>query len=162
MREYFSRDGRSVPRHEAEDENGILRDGYGTRVHLTMRDSSRGPMHVTDAAGRGGLHLNRPGYRCLLEDDAGASAKAEARRRYETALVDAWRNPVGLNDSVTDAADAHRGIRAREEFEDPDDDDESRRRVDARSVQQMVRDHQVRMSSIYDKLDHELSEAWRG
>jgi hypothetical protein len=166
MREFFHRDGRSVPRHEAEDENGILRDGYGTRVHMEMRDSSRGSLRVTDAAGRGGVYLSRPGFRCLLEDDAGAHAKAEARRCYENSLVNAWRDPIGLRDSATDT-DAHGGIRAGEKFEDPDDeengeeDDKSRRRLDARSVQQVMRDHQVRMSSIYERFDRELSETWR-
>jgi hypothetical protein len=35
------------------------------------------------------------------------------------------------------------------------------RRVDHRTVAQMMRDHQNKMADIYDKFDHELSEAWR-
>jgi hypothetical protein len=38
---------------------------------------------------------------------------------------------------------------------------ESTRRVDCRSVTQMMRDHQNKMSDAYDKLDRELSETWR-
>jgi hypothetical protein len=33
---------------------------------------------------------------------------------------------------------------------------------DYRTVAQMMRDHQNQMADIYEKFDHELSEAWRG
>jgi hypothetical protein len=36
----------------------------------------------------------------------------------------------------------------------------NQRRVDHRTIEQRMRDHQNKMTDIYDKLDHELSEKW--
>jgi hypothetical protein len=36
-----------------------------------LNTTNAGPMRITTDSGLSGLHLNRPGFRCLLEDDAG-------------------------------------------------------------------------------------------
>jgi hypothetical protein len=87
----------------------ILRDGRVYRRSMYLMDGGsrtddRGPMRITDAAGNGGLALNRPGYRCLLEDDAGIHAKAEAQRQYLKDLQNAWRGDAGNEGMVEGAA----------------------------------------------------------
>jgi hypothetical protein len=94
------------------------------------------------------------------------SALDAAYASYERDLVNAYKRPAGLNDSVTDALRVQ-GYEPEKDDEDEDEDDdddeeeESRRRVDARSVQQLMQDHRQRMDDVYGRYDQELSEAWR-
>jgi len=187
-----------IPRDQSDIVNGKR---IRLRVRTSFMDSAdRGPMRVTDGAGRAGLNLNRPGYRCLLEDDAGAFAKAEAQRAYLDDLENAWKRPVGFGsvpgveigsaeprgsvganpppgaypysaaaEGTACTIDGRLG-RLRKQGDwlvcvaDRDydhDTDTARATSDHRTVAQIVRDHQTKMADIYDKLDRELSEAWR-
>jgi hypothetical protein len=77
----ISRDGRRVR---------VLRDGHRYRVRTRMMDADRRPL-ITDNQGRGGVHLNRPGFRTILSDQIGMSAKERAYRDYEKQLCDAYK-----------------------------------------------------------------------
>lgn len=109
---YFDRRGRELSKAEAFDHRGLIRDGVILRTRLSAMDNrsvghNRGPMRITDAAGNAGLALQRPGFRCLLEDDASAHARAVARavayRDYEKSLCDQYKSPpvFGGDDRIT-------------------------------------------------------------
>jgi DnaJ-class molecular chaperone len=140
---------------------------------------------VTDGEG-GTQGLSRPGFR-IADADAPLRARDAARADYERELTRAWRG----NRSCADAAAERlcpdcdgsgeidgeecgscggTGMPAYEgNAEEAERNTEThheglgrnRRRVDHRTVQQAMRDHQNKMADIYDKLDHELSETWR-
>ena len=74
---------------EIIDGKKVLKDGGRLTVKTTMRDSQE---RITDAAGKDGHGLHRPGFR-LLADDVGPVAKAIARDEYEEEITNAWRNP---------------------------------------------------------------------
>jgi hypothetical protein len=86
-------------------------------------------------------------------------ARDAAYHDYEKALTTAYKNPIchgegsvpaDYEDEIEEHVSSHHEGMGR-----------NRRRVDHRTVAQMMRDHQNKMTDIYDKLDHELSEAWR-
>jgi hypothetical protein len=212
--------------YEYIDGKRILKDGRTYRAGpVTLMDSlqravsrNSSPARITTADGRSGIALNKPGFRILAEDDAGAYHRARAYREYETQLCDAWRGPVadlydphvdfGERGTVAakegrpctrngfpgvlrrgsdgemycdisksagrnDAADARRARKTKydprgrlagtEEMEEEETDDAAaeKERPECAGTAQMMRDHQNKMAHIYDKLDHELSEAWR-
>jgi hypothetical protein len=126
-----------------DDDDEIIRDGQAVRVPLTMMDAvqravARGAAHLTDHVGNGvgtGA-LNRPGFRCFLEDEAGELRKERAYRDHERYIRDAYKTPVDEPDTIV----------ARE---------------DHRSIGQRMRDHQQRMSALYEAADAEAREAWR-
>jgi hypothetical protein len=63
-----------------------LKDGPKHRASMRAMDAAPDDrMHLTDAAGRAGTYLNRPGYRCLLEDDIGRVTRERAYELYDTA-----------------------------------------------------------------------------
>jgi hypothetical protein len=78
----------------------ILRDGHIYRTHLRMMDArsvgDSGPMKISTLDGKSGVALNRPGWRCLLEDDAGAQAKQRAYDAYRRDLENSYKRPVGM------------------------------------------------------------------
>jgi hypothetical protein len=93
-----------------------LRDGKRYRSGgLTMMDSSTTmdgyqrmldgrPARITGGSGDP-LGCHKPGWRVFDFDDAAANdAKAEARRRYEQELCDAWRGDAGNEGMVEGAA----------------------------------------------------------
>jgi hypothetical protein len=166
------------------DRNGLLKNGRSFRVRTTMMDAmprdlrehSRRPL-ITDDAGRGGLALNRPGFRVMLDDAAGAHAKEVAYRRADAEMVEAWRNlPTdaansrvcpecdgsGLDENSEDDCPFCGGTGVvDDDYESKADDVASRRGNDSRSVNQIVRDHQANMARIYADHDCKLSESWR-
>jgi hypothetical protein len=102
---YFDARGNELTKRQALDRRGLLRDGITARyggITLMDTDTMRSvrrtggvPARVTDATGRGGTALNMPGFR-ILDDARGRAAIADARRRYDDDLVNAWRHPVGM------------------------------------------------------------------
>jgi hypothetical protein len=119
----------------------ILRDGrvyHAGSVALmdaVQRGVAKHPARLTDAQGNSGLTtLSRPGFRCLLDDDAGAAAKERGYRDYEKTLCDAWRG---------------------KDEEEPGEDDDRR-------VTDRMQDHQARMRELYSQADAETASAWRG
>jgi hypothetical protein len=121
-------------------------------------------------------------------NDAGADARERAYAAYEARLRDAYKTPeegngdrrfcpkcdgAGLDQNLAECPLCHGEGTVPADYEGDEDEvlentethtegmGHNRRRVDHRTVAQMMRDHQVRMSSIYEKFDHELSEAWR-
>jgi hypothetical protein len=123
------------------DENGLLRDGKIYHTRMTAMDAhtvGRNAAKLTDAAGRDGLHLNRPGYRCLLSDTAGNEAVAAAYRQYLADLENAWKTPVGFGSVPgVETGAGERGTIG----QGAGDLCTPRRRADARTVSQMLRDH---------------------
>ena len=105
--EYFRRDGQPLPREQALDRNGIIRDGVVARTRMTMRDSAnrftdgrsfwdanRASLLVTDAAALGGTKGNQPGFR-VADAPINAQDRAAAYRAYEDDLTNAWKGNVG-------------------------------------------------------------------
>jgi hypothetical protein len=203
-------------------------------------DRDRGAIHITDAAGNAGLALNRPGYRCLLQDDAGRLAKEQAYIDYEKSLCDAykgdpddderpprrlrfqkrdpqgretgtkteedrqaaydayqtdlessWRHPPSVRRDAAEQQGDERlcsdclgsgeidgeecttcgntGMVDADNEENAEDivrdiathTESARRSSDSRSISQMMRDHENRMTKIYDAYDQSLAQAWR-
>jgi hypothetical protein len=145
-------------------------------------------LRVTDGSG-GTRGLSRPGFR-LAADAATRDARRrvnDAYDAYERDLITAYQNPVGfgfticpgcsgsgLDQNLAECPLCHGKGTVLADYEGDEDEildntethtegmGRNRRRVDHRTVGQMTRDHQNKMADIYDKLDHEMSEAWRG
>jgi hypothetical protein len=119
----------------------------------------------------GGLSLTRPGFRCLLEDDAGAHAKAGAYADYETQLRDAYKTlPAFGGDPTIIGAGEHSPRGAKEgtpcttgtvpaEYEQKEDEvpenTATHTEINHRDVGRMIR---VR---VYADHGRKLSETWR-
>jgi hypothetical protein len=86
--QYFTRDGKPIPKHLAIDARGIIRDGVAVRTRMSMRDSM-GPVRVTDGGG-GTAGLHRPGFR-IATHDASQQARDAANADYQRDLTSAWR-----------------------------------------------------------------------
>jgi hypothetical protein len=170
----------------AFDERGILRDGQVYRTKMMAMDhrsvGDRGPRLVHD--GSGNTQFHRPGAR-MLDDAIGRQSILDARAEYLRNLQDSWKHLSGIADAghTTDARRAKkmkydpagRLAGTEEEVEeDEDDGDEGEdeggeaeqphyhRRGDAASVQQMQDQHSLRMDAEYNRIENELSNAWRG
>jgi hypothetical protein len=147
-------------------------------MDAVQRSIARSSVRVTDGEG-GSRGLNRPGFRLDArkvtrrnargeeegtyeeEDererqtsDAAMRARDAAYRDYERTLTNAYKNPVG-----TDAAPYEQS--AEEIVHNASTHTESARRLDARSVQQAMRDHAARMDQIYRQYDSAIRDAWR-
>jgi hypothetical protein len=69
-----------------------LKDGARLRVKTSLMDHRTDDQAwITDANGNAGLFLHRPGWRCLLSDDAGAAAKEAMYQQYDADLVSAYK-----------------------------------------------------------------------
>jgi hypothetical protein len=159
------------------DRNGLLRPGRSYRTSMRFMDSAmprdlRQPSHrplIVDAG-------NKPGWRIPAQDarpligrvvtDAGnRAARQAAYDTYHTTLENAWR---GNADPGFGGDDTCGGTGMVDHYEENAEDivrnaathTESARHRDHRTAQ-MMRDHQNEMADIYDKLDHDLSQAWR-
>jgi hypothetical protein len=103
------------------DRNGLLKDGHAYHARMTMMDSAMshrpGFARITDATDDP-MGLHRPGYRVFDVGDVG-DVKAEARRRYERELCDAWRGDAASNPTKDPAGD---------DDNDEDDNERPRRR----------------------------------
>jgi hypothetical protein len=172
-------------KYRRPNDTELLEDGKRLRVPMLAMDGmdpvqravARHSARVTDASGNSGLALHRPGFRCILDDAAGAHAKEVAYRRADAELVNAWRNRLSdaANPRVCPECDGS-GLDENGEDDCPacggtgtvDADTESRameaasrRGNDNRSVDQIVLDHRATMARTYADHDRKLSEAWR-
>jgi hypothetical protein len=160
---------------DAFDENGLLKDGHKYIAPMRAMDhriDDAGPMRIVDGFGRGGLALNRPGFR-KLNDECGDYHREKAYRAYDQQLCDAYKQdaPPAGSYPYTAAAegsactvDGRPGTLVKQGnwlVCKPDEEGE-RTASDRRSVKQMTQDHQDRMESIYHQLDLELQGKWRG
>jgi DnaJ-class molecular chaperone len=159
----------------------FMRDGLSP-VQQAVAQSS---VSVTDGQGDT-VGLHRPGFR-LADAAAPLRARDAAYSAYERELTTAWRGNRSRADAAAERlcpdCDGSGEIDGEEcdscggtgmlayegNAEEAERNTEThheglgrnRRRVDHRTVQQAMRDHQNKMADIYDKLDHELSETWR-
>jgi hypothetical protein len=174
---------RQQHQHNDEDDHGVLKDGQRLRVPMYAMDSvqkaiAREALRVTDGSG-GTQGLHRPGFR-IPTTDADDDAVCAAHADYQRELCDSWKKPVGFggDPSITGAGEhGQQGSREGDpcmrdglagvlrmgaaglycDIGDDEPDDAS----DNRSVQQIIRDHQERMSDVYAAHDAEISQAWR-
>jgi hypothetical protein len=113
--QFYDRQGRRIPEHEARDRNGIIRDGVVMRTRMMARDGAphlrftdarqfwdrhKDTLLVTDARALGGTEGNKPGFR-ILDSPLNRQAVNDAYRAYEDDLTNAWRNnpPTGSGSS---------------------------------------------------------------
>jgi hypothetical protein len=170
-------------KYRRSNDADLLEDGERLRVPMFAMDAmdpvqrtvARHSARVTDANGNSGSALQRPGFRFVLDDAAGAHAKEVAYRRADAEMVNAWRNPPtnansrvcpesdgsGSDKKSEDNCPACGGAGTLDAGSSKEEEAELRRGSDSRPVNQIVRDHQANIADIYDKLDHALSEAWR-
>jgi hypothetical protein len=143
---------------------------------------------ITDGQGDT-VGLHRPGFR-IAAADAPLLARDAAYSDYERELTTAWRGNRSRADAAAERTCPDCDGSGLGKYGDtcktcsgtgtvPADYEESaeeaernaethheglgrnRRRVDHRTIEQMMHDHQNKMTDVYDKLDHELSETWR-
>ena len=161
-------------------------DGMDLVQHAVARHSAR----VTDANGNSGLALHRPGFRFVLDDAAGDHAKARAYQSYQDELTSAYKNPpTGRADATSEQGErlcpdcngsgevdgeecdtcAGTGVVV-DDYEETAEEigrnasthiETVRSRSDSRSISQMMRDHENRMTEIYDAYDQSLAQQWR-
>ena len=89
--QYFTRDGRRIPKHQAVDARGVIRDGVVMRTRMMLRDSTprlrftdarkfwgaeRDRLLVTDVDATN-TNGNRPGWR-IADSAINRQARAEA------------------------------------------------------------------------------------
>lgn len=151
----YYRDGRQITEEEALNANGAIRDHVTIRVPLTMRDSlsplqraiaasTARDAKFTDGRTNDPTALNRPGWRIRVGDNR--QAIKDALAEYQSELVNRWRKPK--QETSHDALTEH------ESYEAP-------HRADARTLDQMVRDHRVNMQQLHAMYDAEISQMWR-
>lgn len=173
---------------DAFDERGILRDGARFRVPHRMADgltrdvadqierARSGDVRVVDLSGNAGPALRRPGFRLVDPRDVSKQmrdAVDQAYSDYETDLTSAYKNNpptgegsgefVGQREHDLCTIDGRPGRLVR--------DDETGELVcmadhpsgerDTRTVDERVRDHELRMVEEYDAYDRALRDAWR-
>lgn len=160
----------------AFDEHGLLKDGAVYRagsVHLMDQKTVSRP-RITDGAGRGGVNLNRPGFRIADRTISQNYKLAAAREDYETQLCDAYKGDAPPAGSYPYTAAAEGKSCTINGFPgtlvkqgnwlvcEPDEDDGTESETsDKRSVDQRMNDHETKMDSIYSALDAEIENAWR-
>ena len=162
-------------RHRHDDEDRILKDGQRLRVPMMMMDHlmplqravAQSSTRVTDSQG-GIVGLHRPGFRIAAQDSPVHDASYAAYLAYDQDLTNRWCRPHADECPICNGDGSVPSDYEQTEDEVPENTStqheglgHNRRRVDHRTVAQMMYDHQNKMTDIYDKLDHELSEAWR-
>ena len=147
------------------------------------RDHSDDAIKLTDGYGRDGLALHRPGFRQLLNDDAGRDAKEQAYAAADHAARNAWRDADPLAGSTgagereftqrgDTAADRRAALvdayeRADQAARDAWIGNKRPDQITAvistshRSVADARRAHAGMMREIYDAADKNLQDAWR-
>jgi hypothetical protein len=163
MSRYFKHNpaqpGRYLDADEAEAlYKGQLKDGYGMRTPVMMRDS-RYDSRVTDA------HLHRPGFRV---GDAGTrNARQKAYDEYQRDLCDAWK---GKPDNKLTGFGSGEFRSAQQEGDVCTINGENgyirngvcvRDQPERLPVKLDANAHRSRMAQAYDAYDRELSNAWR-
>lgn len=125
-----------VDEDEAIDEHGTLRDGYGVRTSLMLRDS------------RGNMPGHRPGW---IMSDADDDERQRAYDSYQRDVTNAWR---GTTDGrkVTQRDPFGRVMSTYEEEDDL---------RDGMTRDELQRDHQRRTSSAYQDYDNWIQQQWR-
>jgi hypothetical protein len=150
---------------------GLHRPGFRIAA-----DDARPRRRITEYDPKGRLR----GYKEEEEEEDGTTDAMRARDNayfdYERDLTSAYKNPVGFGGDPSITGAGERGPVGQREggtsmlvYKENADNivgnapthTESACRRDHRTMQQMMRDHQNKMTEIYDKLDHELSERWR-
>jgi hypothetical protein len=163
MSRYFKHNPAQPGRYLDVDEgealhNGALKDGFGMRTPLAMRDS-RVDSRVTDA------HLHRPGFRV---GDAGTrDARQQANDEYVRELCDAWKGKpdnklTGFGSGEFRSAQQEgdvctvNGVNGyiRNGVCVPGQPELKPIKLDANA-------HRSRMAQAYDAYDSEISNAWR-
>ncbi len=111
-----------------------------------------------------------------LREGPGLETKEAAYRRADAELVKAWlRPPTNANSHVCSECDGFGSDENSEvdcqacggtgvvdaDYESKTGKAAASRRRDARSVNQIMRDHQANTARIYDDHDRDLTEAWR-
>jgi hypothetical protein len=188
--QYFdTRTGRELSKWDATDDNGILRDGCTIRVKTMLRDSAGTRRRVVDAYNKP-YGLNQPGFRTFRSSDGldttlDSVAKADAYPEHERYLNAAWKRgataPV-LRQPTADTLSTDERVcpdcggdgfdkdgsacpRCGGEGTVDDDDDvgDAAAKPAARmTIDAMQRSHGHRMDRIYDRIEHDLQNAWRG
>ncbi len=119
MTVYLRRDGSHCTEEEALDAEGLLRDGFGVRLPLMLRDGVRrvrndtydaalaDSLLVTDGFG-GAAGLHRPGPRLPVMDADMIRRRRvveDAYREAERADAEAWRHPKSPTDAASRPAE---------------------------------------------------------
>jgi hypothetical protein len=153
-----------------------MRDARLTELQRSVAADAANRRPLVDGFGQPAGH--RPGF-AFVNDAAAREARARMYALKDVEYENAWRGPNAtcpwcrgsgegeaggecetcrgegvLNASYeTNAEEAYRNTATHHES--------LPRRIDHRSVDQMVRDHRVHMARLYDACDRELTEAWR-
>jgi len=160
-----------------DNRENYLQPGERYRVPLHMIDAST--VTIGGSGSDGPLALQKPGYRTItaIDDLTVVEARAEAKAQYQlydAEIQDAWRNgnpPTGFgsrNFSGQKEGDlcTINGRPGRLRYDDETGEltcmaDHPGGERDARTLDQLIQDHRLRMVEEYDAYDRALSEAWR-
>jgi len=159
------------------DKRGVLKDGRSIRTPMYLMDATQRGVRehfqqVTDGSSDGaGLH--RPGPR-YIADAAMRDAKQQALDEYQRDVENAWRadaketwGEVGDQCTVRaggrdEGSPGHlRRIGNRLVCVPDRPQRDAQTRDSAMMLDELQRDHQVRMQRIYNELDRELEQRWR-
>jgi hypothetical protein len=165
-------DGLDLVQRSIASESLTVTDGQGGTVGLhrpgfriAATDAARKRTSYFDPSGR----LKVYGTTKIETENDEDEERTERRTSRDAAYADYDRELTGAWRGDRSPTNAH-AERARPDRDgnglgkrggDHEDDEDEGRRVDSRSVTQMLQDHQHKMAGIYDQLDHELSEKWR-
>jgi hypothetical protein len=159
---------------DAFDERGVLKDGRSYRVTDSL-PAHYDEVRVTDGGGHSGLALQRPGFRVADAGNVGKRMRDEIDAAYadvENDLTNAWKNKpptgfgsgefIGQREGDLCTIDGAPGRLCR------DDDgeltcmaDHPSGERDARTIDERMQDHKLRMTEEYNAYDRALRDAWR-